>query len=128
MLNAKRSALGIIMILSTFSNLEAQTTPDQKEPFQSYLLIPNRLLAASEPKNEVFFDPMIGNYTIGKTGVTTTDGHLYHIRIKEPDLTKVIPMPGTNQASAAYARPFQSYAPSFHLLPPVKIPPPRQDR
>lgn len=42
------------------------------------------------------FNLLAGTFTIGPKGVTMMDGHTYHIRIQEPDMSKVIPMPGAN--------------------------------
>lgn len=89
--------------------------------FKQYENFPDRLLSYRNLENSINLFP--GNYKIMPTGVIV-DGHLYHIRIKEPDISAVIPMPNPYKKSPEEV-PFrqQNRDIPFHSLLQLQIPP-----
>lgn len=79
-------------------------------------------------ENQKQYDPLIGIYDIKPNGITSTQGRFF-IRIQEPNMNKVIPMPGTEKFMLPHSPSLHpATAVPFHVLPKPLIPPiPKKD-
>lgn len=113
----KGGIISTVLILVISVNLKAQridTLTLQEKQRLTDALVSNQISF----KKQVFYDPLVGSYTIEPNGISSNCGHFY-IRIKEPDMSQVIPMPTPELALS----PFSNFNPApFSVLPHQKLP------
>jgi len=68
-----------------------------------------------------FSNAIADAYQLHETGVITRDGHQYFIRIKEPDMSAVIPMPGATPKVKQHLKFYEKTR--FYQLPKPILPP-----
>jgi len=73
--------------------------------FKNYQHLPDGIQPLKNKINPL--NPFASDITMHSAGITTSDGHTYFIRIKEPDLSKLAPMPGANLKHLEEPQPLQ---------------------
>lgn len=113
----KGGIISTVLILVISVNLKAQridTLTLQEKQRLTDALVSNQISF----KKQVFYDPLVGSYTIEPNGINSSHGHFF-MRIKEPDMSRVIPMPKTKLELS----PVPNFGPSpFSALSKQKLP------